>query len=179
MTWLEEVQEKHKRRNQMLFDKKSSLLQGLIELMQQQNRQVIVLWAFEFVEKIVDYLLGKYPDETRALEAFQLSKLWATGKIKMPEAKQGILACHSVSKEINSAVDQALFHAVGQGCSVVHTPGHAIGLPIYELTAIVKEYGIEHCQEYVEQRYQEYIDRLLYWQKHYQDEPREWAKFLK
>ena len=174
--WLEDVKIKQKRKNKILFSQDSYLLQELTELLQQQNRQVVILWALELAEEIVNQLLEKYPEETRGLEALQLSRLWAQGKIKMPEAKQGILACHKVAKEIESP---ALYHAIGQGCSVVHTLGHTIGLPIYELTAIVRKHGIDSCRDYVEHRNKEYINKLHYWKNHYQDEEREWAKFLK
>ena len=75
--------------------------------------------------------------------------------------------------------DAARCHAIAQGCSVVHTEGHAIGLPIYELTAIVREKGIDHCREAVEQRNQTYIDKLLYWHQHEPDCDGPWAAFLK
>ena len=50
----------------------------------------------------------------------------------MPQAKAAILACHALAREWDSPEDIALCHAVGQGCSVVHTAGHAMGYPIYE-----------------------------------------------
>lgn len=75
MNWIEEVKEKQRKKNQILFDKKSSLLQGLIQEISKQQRQVIVLWAFSFVEESIQTLLEKYPDETRMLECFECAKL--------------------------------------------------------------------------------------------------------
>lgn len=96
----------------------------------------------------------------------------------MPAARRAILNCHACAKEINIPADIALYHSVGQACSVVHAKGHAIGFPIYDLTALVYELGIENCRETVEKRKQEYIDRLLYWKNHYQDYPCEWPEFM-
>ena len=54
----------------------------------------------------------------------------------MPVAKRAILDVHAMAKLMDDPVDAALCHAVGQGCSCVHTPKHALGLPVYELTAV-------------------------------------------
>jgi len=67
--------------------------------------------------------------------------------------------------------------AVGQACSVVHTVGHALGYPMYELTAIVLEQGLDNCKESVEARTMQYLEKLMS-----QQEPNlsaNWAAFLK
>ena len=94
----------------------------------------------------------------------------------MPEAKRAILNCHAVAKELTNKEDIALCHAIGQACGVVHTVGHAIGLPIYELTAIVYKYGIDNCKDKLINRKKEYIDKIYYYQEHYK-EYKKWAKF--
>jgi hypothetical protein len=138
----------------------------------------MVLWAFGFAEEIVKKLELKYPNEYRPRQALATTKLWAAGKIKMPTAKRAILDCHAFAKEINSQEDIALCHAVGQACGTVHANGHAIGLPIYELTAIIYKYGIENCEKHIDDRKNEYIEKIFYWQKHYNDSKQEWASFM-
>ena len=96
----------------------------------------------------------------------------------MPEARAKILDCHGFAKEIDDEVDRALIHAIGQGCSTVHTAGHGIGYPIYELTALVKRYGVENCEEIVEARVKEYFARLAYYCRERLLKQRQWAKFL-
>ena len=88
------------------------------------------------------------------------------------------LNCHAFAKEMTLKEDISLCHVVGQACGVVHTVGHAIGFSIYELTSIVYKYGIENCQEAVEKRCQEYMDRLIYWKQHYQEYDGKWENFL-
>ena len=61
----------------------------------------------------------------------------------MRYAQRKILDCHAFAKEAGCKEDVALCHAVGQACSVVHTAGHAIGYPAYDLTAIIHRYGID------------------------------------
>lgn len=96
----------------------------------------------------------------------------------MSESRAKILDCHGFAKEIDDEVDQALIHAIGQRCSTVHTAGHGIGYPIYELTALVKRHAVENCEEIVEARVKEYFVRLAYYCKEGPLMQRQWAKFL-
>lgn len=98
--------------------------------------------------------------------------------MKMPYAQRKILDCHALAKEITSKEDIALCHAVGQACAVVHTAGHAMGFPIYDLTAVVCRYGIDQCRPFVEERKRYYMDRLFYWMEQGKDDGRPWAVFL-
>ena len=83
-----------------------------------------------------------------------------------------------LGKKISCQEDIALCHAIGQACSVVHTVGHAMGYPIYELTALVRKYGVDGCKAVIESRKQKYIDLLNYWHENYQNYKGEWAKFM-
>lgn len=71
-----------------------------------------------------------------------------------------------------------LCHAFGQACSVVHTVGHALGYPSYELTAIARSVGVYDCRVQIEARVREYIERLYYWRAHTCDYS-DWARFLR
>lgn len=138
----------------------------------------MVLWAFEFADETVQRLSDRYPNENRLKSAVSASKDWAAGKVKMPVAQRAILQAHAVAKEIDSLEDIALCHAVGQACGVVHANGHAIGFPIYDLTAIIRRCGVLECKKAVEERKQQYIERIYYWKEHDKDDPYEWADFM-
>jgi len=178
MDWMEEVNSNLKRKRQVLFSKDSIFLQDLELLLRNQSHRAVVLWAFDFAEETVKKLEAKYPSESRPRLALEASKLWASGQIKMPVAKKEILNCHAVAKEIHSLEDIALCHAVGQACSTVHARGHALGFPIYDLTAIVRSYGAAYCKTPVEIRKQEYIERIMYWGSHYEHYTEDWAGFM-
>ncbi|WP_051571951.1 putative immunity protein [Ruminiclostridium cellobioparum] len=111
-------------------------------MIQEQNHRTMVLWAFEFADETAQKLFERYPNKKRLGSAVLTSKDWAAGKVKMPVAKRAILQAHAVAKEIDSLEDIALCHAIGQACGVVHANGHAIGFPIYDLTAIIRKYGV-------------------------------------
>lgn len=178
-TWLDEVKAKLKRRNQILFGKGSLLLQELSLLISNSNRRSLTLWALTLAEQTVKVFERTHPDDTIPRNTLVAAKAWAAGEIKMPVVKRAILDCHALAKEMTDPADSARCHAIAQGCSVVHTTGHALGLPIYELTAIVREMGVDHCMDAVEQRNKAYIDALLYWQEHEADYEGPWAEFLK
>ena len=178
MNWVDEVKAKFSKHNQVLFSKNAEYLQDLSLLLNQQEHRVITLWAFEFAEETITKLQRKYPSETRPQEALTAAQDWAAGKIKMRPAQRKILDCHAFAKEILPKEDIAMCHAVGHACAVVHTAGHAIGYPIYDLTSIVFEYGIDNCVEAVEMRKQKYIERLFYWREHLSDYQGEWAEFM-
>ena len=177
--WLAEVRAKAKRHHQILFPKESILLEKLRNLIGQANRRALILWALELAEETARELAGKYPEDPRPREAIAASRAWASGEIKMPIAKQAILNCHAIAKELADPADIARCHAVGQACSVVHTTGHALGYPMYALTAIVLEHGLEECREPIEQRVMYYEQRLRYWMEYEKTCQKNWAGFLK
>ena len=178
MNWIDEVHMRLRRNNQVLFSRNSEYLQDLTLLFGEQDHRVMVLWAFDFAAETVEKLKEKYPDEKRPQKALEAARDWAAGKIKMRPVQQKILSCHAFAKEIDCKEDIAMCHAVGQACAVVHTAGHAIGYPIYDLTAIIYEHGTENCSKIVEARKQEYIARLCYWKEHLHEYKGEWADFM-
>ena len=177
--WLAEVSAKAKRHNQILFSKESLLLDNLRHLIDQSNRRALTLWALELAEDTVLQLAERYPEDLRPGEAIAASRAWTAGEIKMPIAKRAILNCHAIAKELTDLADIARCHAVGQACSVVHTAGHALGYPLYELTAIVLEHGLDGYRDSIEQRVVHYEQRLHYWTEFEKTCQQNWAGFLK
>ena len=178
MDWLDEVQARLRRKNQLLFSRDALLLQALDGQLRQADHRAVTLWALDLAGEAVARLAQAYPHEPRPAASLQAARDWAAGRIRMPQAWQAILACHAAARDMPCPEDAALCHAVGQACAVVHTAGHALGYPIYELTAMVRRLGVPNCREAVEGRAEEYLDRLLYWQAHAHEAPGPWAGFL-
>lgn len=178
MDWMDEMQQKLRRKNQILFSPDSPFLQELAEALPGCSHRTLVLWALDLAEEDVRLLEAAYPGDSRPRGALAAAWMWASGSVKMRAAQRAILDCHAVAKEISSPEHIALCHAVGQACGVVHTTGHAMGLPIYELTALVRRDGPERCREAVEARRQTYLDRLAYWREHTAQATISWAPFL-
>lgn len=179
MDWTELVQARIKARRGILFSQDDPLLLPLRQALERQNRRVVVLWALELAEESAAELARRRPGETRPMEAVATSRTWAAGHIKMPLAKQAILQCHALARELPDPADQALCHAVGQAASVVHTPRHAMGYPIYALTATVRSLGFPDCRKIVEQQVDSCLSRLLYWEAAEPAYSGPWAAFLR
>lgn len=173
----ESVLIKLKRKNKILFDRNSECLEPLFELICRQNHRAIVLWAFDCAKETCAFVEEKYPHELRLRNALEMSEKWARGEIKMPQAKCSILDAHKAARDKDIVYD-SLCHAVGQACSAVHTEAHAVGLPFYELSAIVHLYGIEKCEKYVDAKIEFYIQKMLFWQENEPLVNQPWAKFL-
>lgn len=176
--WLDDVRAHLKRRNQVLFSKDCLFLGDLAELLRMQHHKVVTLWALDLAAETVAQLKLAYPQETRPRQALAAARSWAAGAVKMRPAQRAILDCHAFAKELTDPADIAACHAVGQACAVVHTAGHALGYPMYDLTSIVRRHGIDMCSEAVEARRDTYIEKLAYWSAHVGDYQGAWAAFM-
>jgi len=173
-----DVEIKLNKRNKLLFSRDSLCLQELIKLIQLQNHRTLVVWALECAKLPLEQFEAKYPSEPRPRNCLELCDDWARGKVKMPEAKKAILSSHAVAKEISDNEFGALCHAIGHAGATVHVETHALGLPIYELTAIVLKYGKDNFSKPISEKINYYYNHLLYWQENTDKLEREWANFL-
>lgn len=175
---LDDVKIKLKKKNKILFSRESECLQGLLKLIRKQKHRTLVLWAFECIQESIDIINSHYPDDHRVDKAVELCKKWAKGEVKMAEAKKALLEVHAITKEITDLSDIALCHAIGQALACIHVETHAIGLPIYELTAVVRKYGIDDCYEKIINKIEYYQNTLEQCEEKIDYLECKWAPFL-
>lgn len=171
------VYERYRKNRLILFGRDSACLAALGSRLSSCSRRAAVLWALGGAVRPARALAAYFPGDDRFDEAVALSRLWAEGEVKMPAARHAILCVHSAAKETFDPVARALCHAVGQVCSCVHTQRHALGLAVYELTVIVRQYP-EGWEDAVAGAIDGYLDMLT----RAEGEalmPRRWADFLK
>ena len=173
----QEVQNSLRHGRSILFTKNSECLQPLSILLSVSDRKPIIVWALDLAKDTADLIADPQFAYT-AKRAVEECRLWAQGKIKMPQARKAIVACHSAAKKASDPATASFLHAIGQACSTVHTVKHGLGFPVYDLTAIVYRFGVENCGEKVAERIAQYMERLLYRREHF-DEFNEWASFIK
>jgi hypothetical protein len=173
-----DVEIKIKKRNKILFSRDSQCLQELLELIRLQSHRTLVMWALDCAKMPLIQFEEKYPNEQRPRTCLNLCEDWARGKIKMPIAKRAILNSHAVAKEINDDEYGTLCHAIGHAGATVHVETHAIGLPMYELTAMVLKYEKNDFHKPVIEKTEYYIERLLYWHENTDKLKFDWADFL-
>ncbi len=169
---------KHKR--EILFSKNGDLLRDLDWKLTECDRRIAIRWALDGAKECEKRLFEKYPFDDTAAQAIKEAEKWARGKIKMPQAKPAILKCHARAKEPwADSEGRALFHAVGQACSAVHTQRHAIGLAVYELTAVARRYDLKTCEKQICSKISEYEKRLERLKKDRNALNGQWADFIK
>lgn len=168
-----------KAHRKILFSKEDILLQPLQQALTRLNHRAIVLWTLEAGQKSMKAFSSPVSQDPRPQDALDSARAWAEGRIKMPLARQAILSCHRMAREVPSLADQALCHAIGQAASAVHTPGHAMGYPTYALTAQVLKLGLEDCQAELEQQTDDLLAQLLYWAGNEPQYPGPWSFFLR
>ena len=134
MDWMDTAQARLRRKNQVLFRPGDELLLPLARELEGANHRAAALWAWELAEQMAAELARRRPEDPRPAAALAESRRWGAGLCTMRPAQRAILDCHACAKEWDSPVERALCHGVGQACSVVHTAGHALGGPVYELT---------------------------------------------
>ena len=173
-----DVELKWKKKNKIFFSRDSECLQELIEQIQLQTHRTLVMWALDCAKLPLEHLESRYGNEHRPRLCLELCEDWARGKVKMPLAKKAILASHAVAKEIASEEYSSLCHAIGHAGATVHVETHALGLPLYELTSLVHQYGIEAYADPVREKLAYYIVRLQYWQERTDSLDLAWADFL-
>lgn len=86
--WTETVRARVKRRNKVLFRLDDELLSGLSCMLEASSRKAVVLWALGLAEEGVQEIERRFPDDHRARECLEASRLWARGDVKMPAAKK-------------------------------------------------------------------------------------------
>lgn len=182
---------RRKRQNQILFRPSDECFFSLRDcLAAVEDRRVVALWAFSLAEDGVAALRKRgVPSADAAKNALSAARLWAAGQIKMPAAKREILACHACAKAQTDCFAAALLHAVGQACAVVHSVKHALGFPVYELTAYVWEFmrsdadtlsndSLSVIFRYVRARIKEYEQKLRLARSDAALSTAPWAPFL-
>ena len=163
----------------ILFDRDSDCLQPLLVLIEKQKHRTLVLWALEYADYLLKIFEEKYPGEDRPRNAIEIGRAWAQGDVKMPAAKKAIHAAHNAATEItNDIVYCAVVRAIGHAVATIHVETHAIGAPIYALTAFAYANKQENTQEVVMEECDRLYKRLLYWEENIDFVREPWADFL-
>jgi hypothetical protein len=93
-----------------------------------------------------------FPADMRPCNAVGAAKNQLAGKIKLPEARTLINACHEAAREAeNNCAAQAAARAVGQAASTIHTATHALGIAFYGAMAVAYDKADNQTQEVYDQ----------------------------
>lgn len=136
----------------------------------------LVAWAHGFSGKYVEIFEERCCDDDRVRKARDAAYLWSKGAMKMPQARQFILAAHKAASECGDSVAEAAARAVAHAAATVHSKRHAAGLALYGLTALAKEYGRDSAEVREEiQRLMEGLRNVALGREY---EREQWAAFI-
>lgn len=162
----------------MLIKPDAIELNNLQLLIKKSTHKVLILWALDCANDLLMLFENEYKADLRPRIAIEKGYLWASGTIKMPEAKKAILDAHqSATEHQDNLVACALARAIGQGISTIHIRTHAIGIVIYGVTAFLRQKPTIDPNEIIKERVEWFYQKLLYWENHVSDY-RMWAPFL-
>lgn len=173
-----DVYDRIKKKRVVLFTRDSTCLQGFVSELEKLDHKTLVLWALDCGLVPVTRLEHLLPGERRPRICLQVCDQWASGEIKMPEAKKAILASHAIAKTHGDPEIKALAHAVGHAGASVHVGTHAFGLPAYELTAAVRRHRGISFEDDILHKISFYMEKLAYWKLSGMKEKRTWASFF-
>lgn len=154
------------------MDKDQEDMITLESFMNALKKEQIILFSLDEAKR----LILKY-ELTHLLDKDKLIRSWAKGEIKMSEAKKAILEIHALSKKTTDKALIAIYHAIGQAYSVIHTRTHQLGLVIYELSSILYGNPMTYKEE-VKALLNYYHQRLTYF-KNLKIERYYFQKFIK
>lgn len=177
MEWYDDILDCARRKNELWFRRTNELIVELNEYFETKSHKAIVLWGLSMANEVHNKLSHYVFVDPRSREAIDKSTDWAFGRETMRSARKAIIDCHAICKEDVSEMDSLYCHAIGQACSTVHTPKHATGLPIYELTALAKLYGADNCRDIILERREFYISRMEFCEAQV-DKYATWANFM-
>ena len=162
----------------MLIKPNAIELNDLQLLIKNSSHQTLAMWALDCAKELLTLFELEYQADDRPRIAIEKGYLWASGHIKMPEAKKAILAAHqSATEHQNNLVACAIARAIGQGVSTIHVRTHAIGIVIYGITALIRQNPSINQNEIINAKAEWFYKKLLYWQNHVSDVST-WAPFL-
>lgn len=178
---IEEVEQRLKRHNKILFARDSPVLANLAAALEMTDKKVVVLWALDQASAIVMELVGKYPEIGLLGDSLNLASLWFQGQVKMAPVKKAILGLHKLASEFendgSTKADSLKIRALAHGLATIHSKKHAIGLPMYYLSALVC-LDKDNYQAPVIAMIRQYQTALEYYEEHISGFNVHWAKFM-
>ncbi|WP_459129666.1 putative immunity protein [Guggenheimella bovis] len=137
----------------MLSNYNHPVIQDIMKQMETQSKETLAHWAVDYSERVLLPVLKKHvPEETCAEVAIEGARAWLKKEKKLPEVKPLFLACHEAARNTDDPIAEAIFRAIGQSASTVHSARHAIGLVFYGALALSYEkFGVEEKWEKLEE----------------------------
>jgi hypothetical protein len=90
-----------------------------------QYHKLLVLWATDCAEHVLQYFEKEYPEDDRPRKAIEAGRAWARGEITMGEVRAAAFAAHAAARAADHTAARAAARAAGQAAGTAHAAGHA------------------------------------------------------
>ncbi len=112
----------------------------LVKLVDKTGQKILAHWAIDCTERVMHYLVEKYPEDNRPRSALVTLKTWIdTGVFKMSVIRKASLDSHAAAREVGEdSPARSAARAAGQAVATAHVPTHAYGAAIYAQQAIFR-----------------------------------------
>lgn len=99
------------------------------------HHHLLAIWAADCAEHVLHFFEQAQPDDDRPRQAIQAAQAWASGNIKMMEARA--LGGHAM-RAARDLHGQARFaaYAAGQAAVVAHVAAHELGAAAYAIKSV-------------------------------------------
>jgi len=101
------------------------------ELLKDQDRRLLVLWAADCAERALPSFEKQYPGDVRPRQAIEAGRAWVRGIVPMGEARKAAFAAHTAARDAGHASAGAAARAAGHAAAAAHVAGHAAHAATY------------------------------------------------
>ena len=98
------------------------------------DHQLLALWAAACAEHVLHLFESVQPSDPRPRKAFDQTRAWARGEIKMSQARAAAGHAQAAAREMSGAARHAAY-AAGQAAAVAHVAAHELGAAAYAIQA--------------------------------------------
>ena len=98
------------------------------------NHRLLALWAAACAEHVLHLFESVQPSDPRPRQAIEQTRAWASGEIKMSQARAEAGAANAAARDLSGAARHAA-HAAGQAAAVAHVAAHELGAAAYAIKA--------------------------------------------
>jgi len=99
-----------------------------------EDHAALARWAADCAEAILPWF-ERESDDPRPLQAVEIARWWADGRVKTGVAMKAALAAHAAARTIKHPVAVAVTRSAGHAVATAHAADHSLGALLYALKA--------------------------------------------
>ena len=103
-----------------------------------EHHRQLITWAADCAEHVLP-LAGSLSDDQRLLEAINVARAWAQGKVPVGTAQKASLGAHATARAALTPTATAVARSVGQAVATAHMADHSLGAALYALKAVAAD----------------------------------------